>query len=94
MVKHNTIDEAEQEAIRIATKERTPVHVLQHVSTCTATVKIEWEYPEVSVNPDCMGCGNKICTCYNPVIKKYVETLYCPGCDRPLCICPKNTETK
>ena len=45
MVKHDTIDEAEQEAVRIATKEMTPVHVLKHVSTCTATVKIEWEYP-------------------------------------------------
>ena len=45
MVKHNTIDEAEQEAVRIATKEMTPVHILELRATCTVEVKAKWEYP-------------------------------------------------
>ena len=56
MVKHDTPDEAEKEAVRIAERERTPVHVLELRATCTATVRIEWEYPEPKAEKESTEC--------------------------------------
>lgn len=68
MVKHPSKQEAMIEAERIAAKEMTPVHVLGLVSTCTATVKIEWEHPaDARSNAEILGrcpyCDNYTCTC-------------------------------
>ena len=46
MVKHDTPDEAEQEASRIAIKENCPVHVLELRATCYPDIRARWEYPE------------------------------------------------
>ncbi len=47
MVQHDTADEAEQEAARIALKERpgTAIHVLVLYSTCYVKADVTWEYP-------------------------------------------------
>ena len=77
MVKHDTIDEAEQEAVRIATKEMTPVHILELRATCTVEVKAKWEYPcpELLVTwpTVCPICNHLLLRCICDKFKKSTE---------------------
>ena len=63
MVKHDTLDDAKNEAVRIAMKELCAVHIMKLVSTCTATVKIEWEHPNFVRLPICAICDQPKCVC-------------------------------
>lgn len=78
MIKHDTVNEAKEEAARIAAKELCAVHILQLVATCTATVKIEWDYSgkETDVCPDC-GYIMPYCVCRRPVGCNCYEGLIC-----------------
>ena len=80
MIKHDTIDEAEQEAVRIATKEMTPVHILELRATCTVEVKAKWEYPypEPLVNTTswpalCPICNHLLLRCICDTLEKSTE---------------------
>lgn len=46
MKKHDTPDEAEKEAVRIARIEDKPVHVMELRATVRIETKIKWEYPD------------------------------------------------
>lgn len=70
MKRHDTPDEAEKEAARLAIKEGCPIHVLELRATCYPDIRVRWEYPEKPKdNVKCSVCGYLDCICYEAKLR-------------------------